>query len=1529
MIFVKKDMDISFVSLIDELNRGNALGKENKVLTIKHYWEIFKLIFTDLLIFNWVGFGENYKDDKYYIYEKVDVSDYKFKEYAQDAIEVGDCLIIKDGELIIGEQFINSYAVNYLLNKSLKPDKQSKSGFYAMQNSFLKKRVNPYIKQLNMDKFINFKQRMVDVLKAIGAYPTENELICIIKGAKFEYDNDFFNILFKELVLKLLKPSKSNTGKKYPDNAIALLFILSLYPTTESEHMYPLFLFLDSLDYFAEFRLGDWIKKNGKRDQDMDRSVEPPKSYINAHIQIENALPSKEIVIANVSEHEHMDTLNYEDYVPSKTLDISDLCSRWHNYYQNAGRYKGYSDVVHKINNEKSIISTSIMSNGTGEGKSLYDVVFNDGEIHNISLTAKGGYGKTFILLRFVDRIISEHKDVLPFYIPLNELDNSTSNCISEFIVSTAMDLGCEEYTQKKLEAALNDYSGTVLFLFDGLNEITDYESRKNIIKSIFSLLRWTQNRNNNIRMIITSRYDFSSSFSEISEAAFNNYKNNFFHYQVNELSDDVIKEYIALVGCDISFDTLSYEKKQLLRTPQGLHMYVCLNNKGSYTSEFKNFAELIEVYVEKNFKISTKSNYNLALCNIGYLMVKNGSFRLNNKEYKAVLDSAGIDIDKFNREVLNANLLVSVNAYCIEFSHQNYRDYFCAKCIAGELSCISIDSINELIDLLSVNDDTMSAEILCFVADLLGEYNFAEENSDPGDSVVQNALNGIAVIDIEEQKQSIRVQSAINHLIEIAKYGRNNDISGLALNNLYLVNVSLNGCKVYKNRHSGLQTTKFDKAVVSEDTFIYQGIVGIIRTVNIITDEILLIVTSKNVYLYNTSSNSCKCIYSSKEEVLLRVFGAFLFNNEKYVYVQSKYSLFVYHVSINNGDVTFDRINDIHLNEKNVICCYDNGRIFLVNDDGFIEKISLNENNKIERFLIVKSDGLANKYCVSRKYIYAAKDKKIYRAKLVPDNTDTASFDLFIDIKADNVDMCFVNYANSLFVCEEIGMMSRISQIPEISQQIVSSVEKEHTLPNDGGKIFSGFGTLISDGKRLFCGINTEIVGHNYYPISDVCEIYYDMDNRELNLLFEGHNLHNATFIAGFCSDNTLVVYSRTNSILMLNVDDETYNAKIYTPELTGVGKIVAQANNVMFLGCLDGCLQKWQKINNEWKCIDVWKLFSNDDLVSGYEPLEYNWRISTVNNKVYTCFLGREIVELCNVGNPDESIRISEKIADRILNIAAENDSDHVIIHVLAWKNNAYEYMVLDDNFTVVYENKYSSHYLPCFSALGNEIYLSTSQSKNNDCNSQISSVCNKESKEILRTSGIISSLDISCINDRKIIAFTNEEDTNIHFFFQGLKDEWIEWSHSPMQYNIDGVLGEFMPTFSGTVKILWKSISLITKGNIIRLCAEKINDIYYMEGCLIDDEIHILREDHYPAKYKIYCVELLDDCIAVGDEEGGVHFIYIGDKSLYSIDNNISTEIGVLSNYHVDLSTAVFEDQDRESSKRRLKGYFHLHN
>lgn len=175
---------------------------------------------------------------------------------------------------------------------------------------------------------------------------------------------------------------------------------------------------------------------------------------------------------------------------------------------------------------------------------------------------------------------------------------------------------------------------------------------------------------------------------------------------------------------------------------------------------------------------------------------------------------------------------------------------------------------------------------------------------------------------------------------------------------------------------------------------------------------------------------------------------------------------------------------------------------------------------------------------------------------------------------------------------------------------------------------------------KRLFCGINTDVVGEKYFPISDVCEIYYDADNCKLNLLFEGNDLHNATFLAGFRSDNTIVAYSRTNSILLFNVDDETYNSKIFIPELTGVGKIVAQANNIIFVGCLDGCLQKWQKFDNEWKCVDGWKLFSNDDPVSGYEPLEYNWKISTVDNNVYACFLGRKIVGLSNVGGPDESI-------------------------------------------------------------------------------------------------------------------------------------------------------------------------------------------------------------------------------------------------------------------------------------------------
>lgn len=284
-----------------------------------------------------------------------------------------------------------------------------------------------------------------------------------------------------------------------------------------------------------------------------------------------------------------------------------------------------------------------------------------------------------------------------------------------------------------------------------------------------------------------------------------------------------------------------------------------------------------------------------------------------------------------------------------------------------------------------------------------------------------------------------------------------------------------------------------------------------------------------------------------------------------------------------------------------------------------------------------------------------------------------------------------------------------------------------------------------------------------------------------------------------------------------------------------------------------------------------------------------------------------------------------ISEKIADRILDIAAINYSGNVLIHALAWNKHSYEHILMDESFVVVQRTQYESSNIPLLSLLENEIVLSTDYFHEKNLKSEMLSIHNKESKEILHIQGKISTLDASCINNRRIIAFTNDENTDIHFLIQGFKNEWIEWSHSPIQYNLDGVLGDFIANFSGTSKNLWTSIALTTKGNIIRLCAVKLNDIYYMEGCLIDNEIRILWENHYPVKYMIYCTEFLDDRIVVGDEEGVVHFIYIGDKALYTTDNIISTEIGVLSNHHVDLSTAVFENGEKSLS--RLNGYFKL--
>lgn len=478
----------------------------------------------------------------------------------------------------------------------------------------------------------------------------------------------------------------------------------------------------------------------------------------------------------------------------------------------------------------------------------LKDIVFpndNVDSVCSVSLYSVGGSGKTHQLIALYDLIINSDSlyiSVVPFYLELNSIEQQQGNCV---ISSLAASL---EISIHELKNILKTGKHQVILLLDGFNEVTNGDLRQAIARAICDI-----RSKYGTRIILTSRLDHSDLFNTMNRGL----SSSFVKVAVMELDDTQINEYFAKSGLTIRCGDIyksSPISKRLLSTVQGLVMYTDLLIENP-KARFYSLGELLRAYSKKILLVEDSGLYfEVSLRKLAWLMVSINKFKIEKSVVDMTLGS------EFLNELLNSegasNIFMSTadDQNIFNFSHQHFRDMYCALQLAEHLKDLSnfIPQVN--------NKD--------FVDNFASHFQAGPITGDSGIRALCADFLSLEQIqhsiDILKEIHDIDYQFILSMLIEIYAIKNNYNISTLSLSTLDLTNVSLSGYKLYQKSDEQKIFIDLADSIVSHDTFLQNGLQRGSSTIckyTINGRDYILAFSSRNALEYDVETNNWKCL--------------------------------------------------------------------------------------------------------------------------------------------------------------------------------------------------------------------------------------------------------------------------------------------------------------------------------------------------------------------------------------------------------------------------------------------------------------------------------------------------------------------------------------------------------------------------------------------------------------------------------------------------------------------------------------------
>lgn len=462
----------------------------------------------------------------------------------------------------------------------------------------------------------------------------------------------------------------------------------------------------------------------------------------------------------------------------------------------------------------------------------------------SLMLTGEGGCGKTYALLHTASAILDEivsmkqndrfRKPVLPLYVPLSKLSGEFSDPIEHYLIDKlAVRIGKKYDEVKHLFHTWRESlpSGYVVFLCDGFNEVVSLEMQNKLISEIKSLAGGS-----GLRFVITSRYDMSQTFSELSGDLQNNV---FCAYRMRALEDEYVKSYTrkALKATGVDNDTIDAVIRDELcdrdgnvdpiyKNPMGLIMFCGIHTRENYSTASSKFfvrpkktGELLH-----NFIFCIRAAYRNTdavhdfLCYLGFGMNTAGVFVIRRNQFREYFEEfknktiCNLTFDDLKGMGYPKDMLKQSEDGRISFKHQNYRDYFAAEYLKSIIVSENHIRINNEIGV----DKHIPREVLVILSEILGEYRYAE--------------NGGVIASLLEDTQVTRKlsASAVALLLQLVIIGRENDLSTFKFSGLDLTRTRLNGVILSKpGKDKKPHGADFEGCTLSDGTLMPVGHAG------------------------------------------------------------------------------------------------------------------------------------------------------------------------------------------------------------------------------------------------------------------------------------------------------------------------------------------------------------------------------------------------------------------------------------------------------------------------------------------------------------------------------------------------------------------------------------------------------------------------------------------------------------------------------------------------------------------------------
>lgn len=482
------------------------------------------------------------------------------------------------------------------------------------------------------------------------------------------------------------------------------------------------------------------------------------------------------------------------------------IASEWLETQKNTGRYRGY--FYTRGHCEITEVKNKLLTKD-GRKINLFDMLFHydDSNMHSVNLRGKGGAGKSFQILRCIEQILKEDKMTVPIYIPLSSLGYGavlSSNCISDYLQNQ---IGFE-HTDEALSAL-----GTSAIVFaDGLNEISDPDIRRKIARDICELRQHYRTR-----FLISSRQDHTALFNGLNYGE----DKHFVCCEVLDLDNAQIDHYLERVRCPKRYHDIPIVIQPLLQTPQGLVMYAELAGSNlNAMDEIDSLGKLLEFYCNSLLGIDNRTaalQFESILQKIAYAMVLDETFVISTEKLITLIGEGStlelMEEASPTRSIFTLNDKSRNEEFA--FTHQNYRDYYCARCFANQINSICADNISEKLgQIFKVNNVTTNNEILELASAFLSD----------GIQSVQR------VIDVLRESQGALEEISGTHydfplkvLIQIYAYAHGNCIAGLNLSNLNLTEVCLNGYELFSLDEK--KRIELSGARINLNTFLKSGL--------------------------------------------------------------------------------------------------------------------------------------------------------------------------------------------------------------------------------------------------------------------------------------------------------------------------------------------------------------------------------------------------------------------------------------------------------------------------------------------------------------------------------------------------------------------------------------------------------------------------------------------------------------------------------------------------------------------------------